>query len=187
MPIVDPKPPTPAGPYTVPLAKLADMLAETAAFQEQCGLTYPDGECLEKLVQGDGGFKRIYYPALDNDAWKDKLPIAVVAQGDAWRLPRVAGGGRNFFHSPDGTLELILCDIDRAEWSLEAGARTFMNWVGAVLASGDDDRPGLTELSALDDRLSIEEVSQLDPPALSPRDEIPYWTVRLQVTYGFAR
>lgn len=58
-------PPTPAGPYTVPLHKLAQMIAECAAFQERCGLTYPDALAEDKLVNGEGGLKRIYYPAIE--------------------------------------------------------------------------------------------------------------------------
>ena len=185
MPILEPlQPPTPLGPYTAPLAKLAEMLAEAAVFQEQCGLTYPDGTANEQLVQGLGGLKKIFYPALDDEQWPEKLPVAVIMLGDDWRLRPVAGGMRNYIHGPNGSLELLLADVDRCPWSLEAGSRKFMNWCGLVLKSGDEDRPGILELAALDDRLAIQEVTQLERPAISPRDEAPYWTAKFQVRYG---
>lgn len=188
MPVIQPQPPSPVGPLTVPLAKLADMLAETAAFQEAAGLVFPDGDANEKLIQGLRGKKRIFYPALEETEFRDYLPLAIIMQGDDWNMAPVAGGSQVWFHGPTGSLELILAAPDR-ERSLEAGARAFMNWVGTVIQSDEprypERRPGLLDLSGKDDRLAIRGVSQLDKPAISPREEAdPYWTVRLNVTYG---
>lgn len=185
--------PQPLGPYTVPLHKLAQMVAECAAFQGRCGLTYPDADAEEKLVDGDGGMKRIYYPALESiDAVLSKLPAAVISESEDWSIPMVSGGARNYSHGPRGALELILMDHDRYSGSIEASKRDFMNFVGLTLQSGDDDAPGLFELAALDDRLIINEITQLDPPEMCSRDaqnqyQRLYWSARFQIRYGLSQ
>lgn len=183
--------PAPAGPYTVPLYELARIVAETAAFQERCGLTYPDAAALAKLIDGEGGMKRIYYPdCSDREGTLSRLPFAVITFGGTWRLPMVSGGARNYFHGPQG--DLILRVTDKARHTLREGAlRDFGNFVGTLLASGDDDRPGISELSALDDRLSIYDIAQTEPPWECERVEgeangEPYWAAEFLISYGLS-
>lgn len=188
--------PLPDGPYTVPLHKLAQMVSECAAFQTRCGLTYPDTDAEAKLVNGDGGQKRIYYPALEAGDWFTRLPVAIITWGDSWRLPLVAGGARNYFHGPDAELILELIDVDRqsqeqAQSRLEAGTRDFGNFIGRVLSGADENNPGLKELAASNDRLAIKEISQLEAPMICDRiDEAAhgktYFTARFSIRYGLS-
>lgn len=184
--------PSPVGPYSVPLHKLAQMLSECSSFQTRAGLTYPDAAAEAKLVNGDGGQKRIFYPMLETsfdgiDPYAH-VPLAIITWGDDWQLPRVAGGARNYFHSPRGELILELIDEDQYT-NLEAATREFGNWVGLVLHSGDEAAPGLAELAALNDRLAINGFQQLDKPqqyervseaALAKR----LWSVRISIRFG---
>lgn len=187
--------PAPLGPLTTPLHKLAQMLSECAAFQTRCGLTYPDAAAEAKLVNGSGGLKRIFYPALEVDAEGryplDKVPLAVISFGDDWELPLVAGGARNYTHAPRGALFLELIDACREYHSnLEAGTRDFANFVGRVLATGDEAEPGLFDLAALNDRLTINNISQIERPQLF--DDLAseeakgkrYWMAKFQIRYG---
>jgi hypothetical protein len=160
--------PTPEGPYTVPLHRLAQMLAECAAFQTRCGLSYPDADAEAKLVNGDGGLKRIFYPAIEGDAL-ELAPCAILTWGSDWQLPMSSGGARNYFHSPVGEIFLELIDVERHPGNEEASTRNFGNWIGLVLHSGDDAAPGLGELSALNDRLAINRFTQLEPPLFLER------------------
>lgn len=186
-------PPTPEGPYTVPLHKLAQMVAECAAFQTRVGLTYPDADAEAKLVNGDGGFKRIFYPAIEdeNDPLL-KLPSAIISYSEDWSMQMIAGGDRNYFHGARGSLEFGLMDHDRHPHSIEASMRDFMNFIGMVIQSGNTDTPGLCELSAKDDRLIISEISQMDPPEICSRDvqhqkQRAYWSARFQIRYGLSQ
>lgn len=185
--------PEPLGPYTVPLQMLAQMVAECAAFQNRVGLSYPDPDAIDKLVSGDGANKRIYYPAIEStDQVLDKLPAAIISESEDWTLPMVAGGSHNYFHGPRGSLELILMDHDRHPGSIEASKRDFMNFVGLTLQSGDNDNPGLAELAALDDRLIINEMTQLDPPEMCSREvefqrQRLYWSARFQIRHGLSQ
>lgn len=188
--------PTPVGPYTVPLHKLAQMVSVCAAFQERCGLTYPDATAEAQLVNGEGGEKHIYYPAFEGDALT-RLPVAIITWGDSWRLGMVAGGARNYFHGPDGELVLELIDVDRQshegqQGRLEAAVRDFGNFIGRVLSGPDEATPGLKELAALNDRLAIHEITQLEAPLLCDRIEEAargkhYFTARFSIRYGLSR
>lgn len=189
--------PTPDGPYTVPLAELAVMVSECAAFQTRCGLTYPDAAAEAKLVNGDGGAKHIYYPALEGEDWLDRLPACIITWGDSWRLGMFSGGARNYFHGPDGELILELIDVDRqshegAQGRMEAATRDFGNFIGRVLSGGAENTPGLAELAALNDRLAINEIAQLEGPMLCDRIEgaalgKTYYTARFSIRYGLSR
>ena len=173
---------------------LARMVSECAAFQERVGLSYPDTEAEAKLVNGEGANKRIFYPAIEDlNGVLDRLPAAIISESEDWTLPMIAGGARNYFHGPQGTLELILMDHDRHPGKIEASKRDFMNFVGLTLQGGDpDEYPGLAELAALDDRLIINEMTQLDPPELCAREveaqlQRGYWSARFQVRYGLSQ
>jgi len=190
MPLPVTQPPPPAGPYTMPLAALASMVAETWAFQTWCGLAYPDPDAELKLVSGDGGWKRIWYPALDNIDYLKVLPAAILSFGAEWQLTPVAGGARTYFHGPRGEITLELVDLARHA-NRESAARDFGNFLGQLLDSNDETRPGLAQLAALDDRLAIAEFVQLAEPAECERiegeaNEQLYWSARIAIRYGLA-
>ncbi len=184
-------PPTPAGPYTVPLHRLAQMLSECAAFQTRCSLTYPDADAEAKLVNGDGGLKRIYYPDLTDENALAGMPYAVITWGGEWRMPQSSGGARNYFSGAQGELILRIADKSRYPANREAALRDFGNFVGQVILTGDDDNPGLLELAALDDRLVISDLAQTEPPWECERREGEangeiYWQAEFSVRYGFS-
>lgn len=180
--------PSAAGPYTVPLYKLATMVAECAAFQEACGFTYPMLDEEGVLLNGDGGKKRIFYPGIEDADYGD-FPLAIISAGEEWTMRLHAGGDRNYSYSPSGSLELMLMNWATGE-NNEFAARSFLNFIGQVI-SGDDDNPGLWQLSAADDRLAINEITQFLPPQMcsrteeSQREQI-YWQAGFTVRYGLS-
>ncbi len=169
------------------------MLSECASFQTAAGLTYPDAAAEAKLVNGDAGQKRIFYPLIPTTAEGlialDRVPVACLTWGDDWQLTSNAGGARNYFlGGPRG--ELILELIHTEQYTeLEASTREFGNWVGLVIQSGDEAAPGLVELAAADDRLAINGIRQLDKPQQYERVEEAargkrFWSVRLAINFG---
>ena len=181
--------PAPEEAYTWPLYALASRLAGTKRFQERCGLVYPEPEAEQQLLQGQGGQQRIFYPCLREDDFASaRLPCAVIQFGDTWDLLTYAGGEKNHFGPPDGTLKLILADSDK--WNtpttqatdFERSARDFANWVGGVIRD-------LADIAGENTNLSIKRFSQQQPPSMSPKEEqttlgFIYWTAVFQIEYG---
>jgi hypothetical protein len=158
--------PTATGPISVPKRKLCEMLAEAETWQTWCGLAYPDAAAADKLIDGIGGTKRIYFPTADaNDLGElyDRMPLAVVGNGTSWTMPTKAGGAGNYMR-PNGQLSLIVADIDRYPDNLESSQREFENRLGDLMED-------LRNLSGRSDRLAMDLIAQQIAPSLPPEDE----------------
>lgn len=158
--------PTATGAISVPKRKLAEVLAEAETWQLWCELAYPDAAAADKLIDGIGGTKRIFYPTADSrdlGTLYDRMPLAVIGNGQQWQMPTVAGGAGNYMR-PAGQLALIIADRDRYPDSLEASQRDFENRLGDLM----DD---LAALSGRSDRLAMDLIEQFIPPSLPPEEE----------------
>lgn len=129
--------PDPEGPLLVPLTKLVTLIAASPVFRARCGLETDDPDANDKLIEGQGGTKRIFYPAADLSQW-DVFPAAVVQFGPEWTWDRRAGGHRNFLLT-GGSLRLILLDEakympGRGPGDIERSLRDFSIFVGNLFA-----------------------------------------------------
>jgi hypothetical protein len=174
-------PPTAVGPWLVPLRKLAEVLSESATFRVACGLAADDDEAAEKLIDGVGAARRIWYPTVELERVTTALPLAVIEPGGGWTWTQVAGGASNLLWPTRGNLILILADVDRAEGDLMAGMSLFGNFVGQTIAE-------IAELAAVDDRLATTAISEEIPPFIADQADVgaegSWWRTLYRVSWG---
>jgi len=129
--------PTPTGPVSVPMFRLAEMIADSAAFQTAAGLTPPDPDARDKLILGINGDKRIFLPSLraeDGDylSLVPRMPLAVVQMGDAWQRPVIGGGANPLLSIQQGQLAVSYFARDELPADRLASFVTADNLFGAI-------------------------------------------------------
>lgn len=179
MPVNDP---LPLGPITRPIAALAEMVAACEVFQERAELVYPDPNASEKLIFGDRGQKRIWYPSLEDEEYPNLLPFAVVSPTASWKLSVRAGGDRNYHPAPEGTLQLFVGLLARFGKDIPASFLDATNYVGQLARQ-------LTDQSGQGGKLSLGEVrtaSEIyrDTEANEAARGLGIWFCALEVDYG---
>ncbi len=149
--------PVAVGPYTVPLAKMADMLAGTASFQTRMGLL-GDPLAVSKCA------RNLPFPALERAKIREYLPSIIIMPGPTWSMEEKAGGSLNYLR-PAGSLKLIFADNARFGDDLTASARDFCNWIGQTFQD-------LAQLWGSDALLSGRRVRQdMAPAGCSEKEE----------------
>lgn len=163
------------------MRKLAEALSESAAFRVACGLAADDDDAAAKLIDAEGGTRRIWYPTVELEQVKAALPLAVIEPGGGWTWTQVAGGASNLLWPTRGNLILILAENDKAEGDLMASLTEFGNFVGQVIAE-------LAELAGVDDRLATTAISEEIPPFLGDQADVgaegSWWRTLYRVSWG---
>lgn len=169
------------GPISVPLYKLARLVAETETCQTWCGLTYPDASAASTLIDTPST-QHIFTPTCRRPPPEllDSMPLFVCGQGNAWQHASQTGGARNYLR-PDGVAELLIADRDRYPDNDEESLRYFNNQVGELLTD-------LGELSGTSDRFDFYSVRQVVPPHWPDQEEEAsldqrYWLVLFEFTW----
>ena len=138
--------PAAAGGYSVPIAKLADMLAAAPSVQARFGTI---GDTAATVA-------RIHYPAVEDDQVPNLMPCLVLGPGDRWEWNTESGGAQNYL-LPSGSI-LLLGAVRSNYPDLEAGQRDVANFVGELTQD-------LANVAAASGQLAIDRLRQLFPPA----------------------
>ncbi|MGE0605548.1 MAG: hypothetical protein AB7O62_00375 [Pirellulales bacterium] len=155
---------TAEGPISLPLYKLAELLAETQECQEWCGLTYPDASAATTLID-DANTKHIWMPCTSEEITRliDRMPVFAVGQSSPWNLQSRSAGASNWLR-PAGAAELLIADIDRYPNDQEASGREFQNRVGRLLSQ-------MGQLSGQGERLDFQSIDQVLAPIVCDQEE----------------
>jgi hypothetical protein len=146
----------PTDPLSHPLGLLATHIANTSTFRTWCGLPAEDAASTDKIRDGLGFPRRIYWPAyyeslVDVVNLLPKMPICVIS-------PPAAGGLAMSKLTDDdayehtGTIDVSIMDRTRAGLDLEKAGRLFMKRLGFLMLE-------LQRIDHANDRLGIEEES----------------------------
>jgi len=161
------------GPLSGPTYKLALVVSESPTLRVACGLAADDAAAADKLIDGVGHAKRIWYPTAPTLETLAK-PAAIVSRpADAQHWERVAGGSQNYLW-PRGNLRVTFTDEGRHGRDLELSQRYFDNLVGKIVDE-------IKDLAGRDDRLTIHTITEEQGPVLpeewdeAGQDALYFW------------
>jgi hypothetical protein len=168
------------GPLVKPLAKLAEVVAESGTFRSQCGLETNDSNAGAKLIEGAYGAKRrVFYPEVSPEQF-DVFPSVVLQFGGAWTFTLYASGARHYL-SPSGVIRMIVTDKDQTPKDRGRSYRSFANFVGNLCLD-------IAGLFGQDDRFDGNTIRQEQPPRQCRIEEGEaagqyYWQMSLLVEW----
>jgi len=142
--------PAATGPYMVPLAKMADMMAAAPSVQTR----FEAADAAEAL-------QRIHFPALEEERIAELMPLVVLGPGDRWDWDTASGGAQNYMR-PSGSIMLLLA-LTSPFPALEAATRDVGNFVGALVKD-------LAAEAAKSNQLAIGKMRQIFPPSLCSKE-----------------
>lgn len=145
---------------------------------------------LDRLATSDQAIaaQHVHYPWLDFDldgpGLSDRLPFAVIEQGDDVAWETFAGGESNYMQ-PHGQLLLTFADVDRFPGDQKKSFIDFLNFTEGVIAD-------IAQASAYDSHIVAMRIRQVQKPGMAHPSEpqanggglIQYWGCRWAVEWG---
>jgi hypothetical protein len=143
---------------------LRTMLANTTAFRTWDGATYSEAQALARIYQGSMPL------ATDCLSFGATLPFAVITKpsaGTRWRSLSTPRG-----HRAGGELIVQFFRAAPAEDASDPGKRerSFENFIGNLIQSGNVSTPGLAELANTSGYLALRDLHEDGPYPVSPED-----------------